>query len=756
MGDQINGGCVVADIGDDCTKDEDCSLINGDATCDVGDTDKCICNDGSIEDQINGGCVAVALGDACSDNADCSQISDAVCGTDSKCTCNTGYVEDGSGSCTANTLGGECTDDDDCSKVDNSMCDPDGANVCVCRPGYPEKDGQCQTASLGDSCIIDDDCSLIPDDGNAICSVDTGLCECNTGYKIEGAGCTARELQDSCAAVEDCAVIGNAICDSGFCECNNGYIEDGSGSCKPNELGGYCDDMDDCAYISNSMCDVNTCVCDPNFKENVAGTSCVPREIGDSCTDDGDCNNIGSAICDNGFCACTATWESDSNGGCIKIGGCGDTCATVNRQEGESCGVDSSTCSCNCACDIGYVDGNRGCEKALSFYGKMAFSSYEDDKKEEVMQYTEDVLSVVYQNTDGFKQAVALDYLPLVTRASVSAEVPYSILFDTEAEVEETVITETFEEEIATAVEDVEPPPIITVPDAPMIVVEESKATAVVPPTTEELCELDGASVCNATTSTCAVLEGTASTYCECKENYYQMEGTTTQCIAQFCSGNGDCNGPFGICDKSSTIYTCKCVWGLTGQNCTDPWLLVAVVLACFFGVCFLVTMVICLVRQPRKQLNKEKNKKGKPAVYEDSVAGSEGSYNLEERRAREYSVGVVGEYSVGVGYTNHALDDEVDEDEFYTPPVTGIGARTYDPSSQKYSVNHLENVQATGQSYDNAAFDDPAMPQSSGQSRGRSDRSPARRDHSRTAVNVSPNRNASRYQSTRNERTQF
>ena len=47
----------VADLGDACTKEEDCSLINGDATCDVGDTDKCICNDGSIEDQINGGCV---------------------------------------------------------------------------------------------------------------------------------------------------------------------------------------------------------------------------------------------------------------------------------------------------------------------------------------------------------------------------------------------------------------------------------------------------------------------------------------------------------------------------------------------------------------------------------------------------------------------------------------------------------------------------------------------------------------------------
>lgn len=55
-------------------------------------------------------------------------------------------------------------------------------------------------------------------------------------------------------------------------------------------------------------------------------------------------------------------------------------------------------------------------------------------------------LNAVYQNEEGFKEAVALDYIPVITVTRIaSAQVPYTILFESDAPVVAQDIEKTFE-----------------------------------------------------------------------------------------------------------------------------------------------------------------------------------------------------------------------------------------------------------------------------------------------------------------------
>jgi len=353
--------------------------------------------------------------------------------------------------------------------------------------------------------------------------------------------------------------------------------------------------------------------------------------------------------------------------------------------------------------------------------------------------------------------------------SSPSSEVPYTILFETTSGVDNTTVKTTFNDGIENA-ETVVPAP--TDPTggsnpAPTLEVEDSKLTAVVPPTADELCDLEGASICNETTSTCAVLNGTASTYCQCNEDYYQVKGTTTQCAVQFCTDSSECNGPFGECIQNNDVSTCKCIWGLSGARCKDPWLLVAVVLAGFFGLCFIITATIYIVRPPRKVQKKKKYKKDKPPPYEES------QFDSNEQRDHDFDVQPhlrAQEYNIG--YTNPVMQQSYDDDVVYprrpsyAPPVNSFNYNRPPsvasvPSQKKYYSNHQENRRpATEYAFDNSAYDDGSgRPRASKKYQQQpqhtrypspSRRNQVNRSNTMEMRNVSQDRRNQRYQSSR------
>lgn len=138
---------------------------------------------------------------------------------------------------------------------------------------------------------------------------------------------------------------------------------------------------------------------------------------------------------------------------------------------------------------------------------------------------------------------------------------------------------------------------------------------------------------------------------------------------AQFCTGNTECNAPFGICGGNETgIRFCECIWGFNGDNCKDPWLFVFTILTGFFALSFIIAVAVGFACAGKKRKQAASPAAKTEVIDTASTADDESSvdedfvgYNNSKGMRASYA----GNYG-NTGYANKALDDYDEQRDNY------------------------------------------------------------------------------------------
>ena len=329
--------CGIKIVGEICSRTEECTELNG--ICASG---QCQCKDKTfIYNNVTGLCSPRQLGESCSSDGECSLINNATC-TGNKCTCpspfksKTGPVcglcvsEDlkyDSGSCKPKALDDPCSANTDCKHIANSACIN---GMCSCALRYGRVANLCRFCALGTACVQGLDCTkYIPYSKctNQILTLDDG----------------------HCFSTEDCAHVNHSDCYNSRCVCAVGYSNISS-QCIPTKINDACPDgTRNCP--SSSVCSQGVCICLPNYKK-VSNSYCAARAIGDVC-DDASNQSCGSyiwGVC-KGTCTCLDGYLG-RQGSCVQAFGVScmlnADCISNNLTPAYSC------LNSMCACSPGY------------------------------------------------------------------------------------------------------------------------------------------------------------------------------------------------------------------------------------------------------------------------------------------------------------------------------------------------------------------------------------------------------------------
>jgi hypothetical protein len=293
--------------------------------------------------------------------------------------------------------------------------------------------------------------------------------------------------------------------------------------------------------------------------------------------------------------------------------------------------------------------------------GKVVYSEYNKDKEEEVKALTEEMLTDIYKDTAGFKNAIALEYRPVQTNVyarvkrddTFQAEVTYTLNFEiTVEEISEEEIQETFEDNVAVVNENLNPD------SEPELELDVGKSAPVVNDA-ETICNFPNAIPCDANSTVCDV-EGLQPT-CYCKDNYYRSTTSSTTCEMQWCTDNAKCNAPFGTCNQESgEMWSCTCMWGFSGNNCENALVFILTIVTSFLALCFIAILTIwwSWSRRQKKMPSSDDVYKGKPVK---ASVPTNALYDPNNTRAK------VPSYAESPAYYNQAIDmNEIDERSSY------------------------------------------------------------------------------------------
>ena len=202
--------CLQYKVGDNCTKNTDCSSLRN-TTCTPG-KNTCTCNDGWLPSADNSTCDQNKIGGKCTSDAQCvGSMGNSSC-VGGTCTCNVGFTiltanlgcQLGVDSCIGNTS---------CPAL-HSYCNTT-ARKCACESGYQmsTNNNTCVQIVLGKtSCTTDTNCSGMP---NAVCSYMGGairVCICATGYMTQNNLCFSRKIGESYSSNIRCSAVASGTC----------------------------------------------------------------------------------------------------------------------------------------------------------------------------------------------------------------------------------------------------------------------------------------------------------------------------------------------------------------------------------------------------------------------------------------------------------------------------------------------------------------------------------------------------------------
>jgi len=602
---------------------------NGEANCTDGNFfgSQCdfICNDGYLLDQD----IVVTCGDGvatngnwsdeypmCLDVDECATMIDncdenAVCSnTDGSfiCTCNEGYQGDGT-SCSVITCSTDvlqpangdvtCTNGNKYNSSCVFTCDedfdlsPQDGEDFVCT-GSSDNGGWSTEAP---SCIGRGPCAVNPCENGGICTENGDLFTCNCTLVFTGDTCSD-DVDECTLNTDNCSENAECINTVGSynCSCLVGFTGDGI----------TCENIDDCA---NNPCE-NGGTCTDGI--NSFTCQCTSEYYGETCAErytpcdpnpcvNGECVQNGQTF----TCNCPPRYSGAT---CQIDLGCQDACDLPTAE--RTCTPDEN-CICSCECNLGYYFSNNlgACTIAQTFLGEMYFNTYNSSAQIEVMAYTEKTINEIYKETVGYEGATAIDYRRYTAskrrRRTVGAPegvVTYAMDFVPTASVNEQDLETTYNNSIVRAAALQRPQggtefDVDTAKSAESSIVTNSAYNGCNVPNDIATLKCD-------TTSTNCVSNGLIAT-CECKSDYYPIDGSDTTCQRQFCSADSDCNN--GVCDKESDgIYSCKCNWGFSGSNCNDAWLIAFTIVTPVLGVCLILAIIICYRARKRTKRNKK------------------------------------------------------------------------------------------------------------------------------------------------------
>lgn len=252
----------------------------------------------------------------------CGNGACVVVGDEARCSCKTGYHEDGL----------DCVPDegvcDSLSCSGNGRCVMQGWQpVCLCNPGY---------RSVGIDCMADgSDCDGIDCSGNGLCGVTSDgavICACLPGYRNEGpTACVPDPTSGNCGSYADCQ--DGDPCTDDICEpegsCRNPFNQ------KPCNDGQFCTVEDTC--------------------DGAGGCIGVPR---DCLAERGPC--VQGAVCDEQLDRCTG-WPVADGTSC----GDGNSCTEGDVCQGGECMGTPLPLGIDCS-----PDGGRGGGYVYCFEGK--------------------------------------------------------------------------------------------------------------------------------------------------------------------------------------------------------------------------------------------------------------------------------------------------------------------------------------------------------------------------------------------------
>ena len=373
-----------------CSVDDGTTYIQ--VTCNAGDTQVCICDDGKIGTKT---CVDSKDGSSDYGECNCSQAVDpgkndsckgitcdhgaCVTAADNTavCVCYGNYLSDrdsaGKPVCVESN---EPVVTDNCEGIDcagHGACVSTASGaVCICENGYQQSinatthQPTCEKSTVAPSskcdgidCTANGQCMEI--DGSAICN-------CKDGYSaslddngsptcVEGEPTSGPCVDVGCSEHGKCVVTSDS---SAYCLCDIGYSQGANATtCEVDENVSPCQDVT-CNNAGTCMVSGNDqafCLCNSGYHQGTDGKTCEPDAINESPCKGVTCANHGACVvtADNTpYCLCNAGYHQSSDNTT-----CEADVAAPNPCNGQTCSehgvcIVTSNNSAYCICETGY------------------------------------------------------------------------------------------------------------------------------------------------------------------------------------------------------------------------------------------------------------------------------------------------------------------------------------------------------------------------------------------------------------------